>query len=49
MHKKMELEVHISGIERQENQVVIRADASLWVDNIRIYEVKQASVSLLEG
>jgi 3-hydroxymyristoyl/3-hydroxydecanoyl-(acyl carrier protein) dehydratase len=48
-HKIMELEAHIASIERLENQIVVQADASLWVDNIRIYEVKQAAVSLLEG
>jgi hypothetical protein len=45
----MELEAHISRIERQGNEILLQADASLWVDNIRIYDVKQAAVSLLEG
>jgi 3-hydroxymyristoyl/3-hydroxydecanoyl-(acyl carrier protein) dehydratase len=48
-HQRMELEAHISGIERQGNEILLQADASLWVDNIRIYDVKQAAVSLLEG
>jgi 3-hydroxymyristoyl/3-hydroxydecanoyl-(acyl carrier protein) dehydratase len=48
-HHVMELEAHITGIEQANNQVIVRADASLWVDNIRIYEVKQAAISLLEG
>jgi 3-hydroxymyristoyl/3-hydroxydecanoyl-(acyl carrier protein) dehydratase len=48
-HKRMELEVHVAKIERQGSQIILQADASLWVDNIRIYEVKQAAISLLEG
>jgi 3-hydroxymyristoyl/3-hydroxydecanoyl-(acyl carrier protein) dehydratase len=48
-HHVMELEAHIAGIEQVDNQVIVRAEASLWVDNIRIYEVKQAAISLLEG
>jgi 3-hydroxymyristoyl/3-hydroxydecanoyl-(acyl carrier protein) dehydratase len=48
-HQKMELEAHVSGIERLGNKIILKADASLWVDHIRIYEVKQAAISLLEG
>jgi 3-hydroxymyristoyl/3-hydroxydecanoyl-(acyl carrier protein) dehydratase len=48
-HNKMELEVHVSSVERQGNQIILKADASLWVDHIRIYEVKQAAISLLKG
>jgi len=48
-HKKMELEAHVSSIEQTDNQIAVLADASLWVDNIRIYEMKQASISLVEG
>ena len=48
-HKLMELEVHIQRVEREAGQVTIRGDASLWVDRLRIYEVKNAAVAILEA
>lgn len=47
-HRQMELEAHIVSVERRGNQTILQADASLWVDSIRIYEVKQAAISLVE-
>jgi len=48
-HKLMELEVDIQRVEREAGQVTIRGDASLWVDSLRIYEVKNAAVAILEA
>ncbi len=48
-HRRMELEVHLSGIVQAAGAVVVLGDASLWVDGLRIYEVKNAAVGLLEG
>lgn len=48
-HKKMKIEVHITGIERAEGRVTILAEASLWSDGMRIYEVKNAAVSIVEA
>lgn len=47
--KKMELEVNITRIERTHDQVSIWGDASLWADDVRIYEVKNAAIRLLEA
>ena len=48
-HKMMKLEVHLTRIERLVDQVLLVGDASLWADGIRIYEVKDAAVRLVEG
>ncbi len=48
-HKRMELEVHLSGIQQRPGQVALTGDANLWVDGLRIYEVKNATVGILEG
>lgn len=45
----MELEVHIQSIEQQAGRVIMLAEASLWVDGLRIYEVKHAAVGIFEG
>ncbi len=43
------LEVHITRIERQTGQVLIFGDASLWKPGMRIYEVEQVAIRLVEG
>lgn len=48
-HKTMELEVHLSGVLREGANICLLGDASLWVDGLRIYEVKNASVGLFES
>jgi 3-hydroxymyristoyl/3-hydroxydecanoyl-(acyl carrier protein) dehydratase len=48
-NKHMHLEVHISSIDTRDEQVIIIGDASLWKENLRIYEVKQVSIRLLEA
>jgi 3-hydroxymyristoyl/3-hydroxydecanoyl-(acyl carrier protein) dehydratase len=45
----MELEAHLSEIRHEPGRVAISADASLWVDGLRIYELKNASVEIFEG
>lgn len=45
----MELEAHIESIEQQAGHVVILGDASLWVDGLRIYEVKNAAVGIYQS
>ena len=47
--KKMMLEVKIQRVEEDGNGLRIMGDASLWADRIRIYEVKQAGLSITKG
>ncbi|MCP4537298.1 MAG: PfaB family protein [Chloroflexi bacterium] len=47
-NEKMQLEIHISEIITTDEQVTIAGDASLWKENMRIYEVEQATIRLLE-
>ena len=42
----MQIEVHITRLDRSPNQIIIEADASLWADDVRIYEVKGAALQL---
>ncbi|MDX2163345.1 MAG: PfaB family protein [bacterium] len=42
------VEVHIVAVERQADDVVIRADASLWKDALRIYEFKNVGVRVTD-
>jgi 3-hydroxymyristoyl/3-hydroxydecanoyl-(acyl carrier protein) dehydratase len=46
---QMYLEVHISRVEVTEEKVMLVADASLWKPNLRIYEVKDVAVCLVES
>ncbi len=48
-HKMMKVEVHLTRIERSVSQVLLVGEASLWADGIRIYEVKDAAIRLVEG
>jgi 3-hydroxymyristoyl/3-hydroxydecanoyl-(acyl carrier protein) dehydratase len=47
--RMMKLEVHLTRLERSAGQVLILGDASLWADRIRIYELKDAGIRLVEG
>ena len=47
--RQMKLEVQVVGVEKTPGQVIILANASLWADAARIYEVKNATVSLDEA
>ena len=44
----MNLEIHIASIEREPGQVTIIGDASLWKGQLRIYEVRQVAIRLIE-
>jgi 3-hydroxymyristoyl/3-hydroxydecanoyl-(acyl carrier protein) dehydratase len=43
----MQIEAHITHIDHSQKQITIEADASLWADDVRIYEVKGASIGLM--
>ncbi len=45
----MALEIHLTGIEKSNNRVVVSGDASLWKDGLRIYEVKQLALVIQEA
>ncbi|RKZ66365.1 MAG: 3-hydroxyacyl-[acyl-carrier-protein] dehydratase FabA [Candidatus Parabeggiatoa sp. nov. 3] len=46
---EMYLEVHLSKVEIGNDKVTLMGDASLWKPNLRIYEVKNVAVCLLES
>lgn len=48
-HQLMKVEVRIKKVEQQDSQVLIQAEASLWADAMRIYEVKNVNVRLVEA
>jgi 3-hydroxymyristoyl/3-hydroxydecanoyl-(acyl carrier protein) dehydratase len=48
-HLVMEIETHLREIKREAGATVLLADASLWVDNLRIYEIRNAVVGILEA
>ncbi len=48
-NESMQLEIHISNIAIKDEQVTIVGDASLWRDRLRIYDVKQVAIRLLES
>jgi len=45
----LRLEVHITEIVENQGQVIINADASLWKDKLRIYEIKQIALNIIEA
>jgi 3-hydroxymyristoyl/3-hydroxydecanoyl-(acyl carrier protein) dehydratase len=47
-HQRMRLEVTPTGVEAQADCVILTANASLWADAVRIYEVKQLAICLCE-
>jgi len=48
-NKIMSLDVHISKVEKQSGKIVIYANASLYKDGLRIYEVADAQIALCEA
>jgi 3-hydroxymyristoyl/3-hydroxydecanoyl-(acyl carrier protein) dehydratase len=46
---QMAIEVHIKSVERSTERVVVVADANLWKNDIRIYEVTDAAICLEES
>ncbi len=45
----MSLEVHISNIQIEPERVTIIGDASLWKEDLRIYEIKDLALCLIEA
>ena len=44
----MYLEIHLNKIEVNQNNVLIIGDGSLWKPNMRIYEIKNLAISLID-
>jgi len=47
--EQMALEIHIKKVENTAERVTVAGDASLWKNNIRIYEVKDSTICLVES
>ena len=46
--KYMQLDLHVKNIIKKEKQVVLTADANLWRENLRIYEVTDIAIGISE-
>ena len=46
--KYMHLDLHVKNIIKNEKQVVLTADANLWRENLRIYEISDIVVGISE-
>ncbi len=46
---RMVIEVHIKSVEREPERVTVIGDASLWKNDIRIYEITDAAICLEES
>jgi len=47
-NKYMQLDLHVKNIEQKEGQVVLTADANLWREDLRIYEIFDIVVGISE-
>jgi 3-hydroxymyristoyl/3-hydroxydecanoyl-(acyl carrier protein) dehydratase len=47
--KRMQLEAHVTDVQEHLDQTVITANASLWRDDLRIYEVTDLRLALREA
>ena len=47
--KAMRVEAHITSTETHDETIVLRADASLWRDGLRIYEVHDLALTVTEA
>jgi len=47
-NKDMALEMHITKIEAAPGCITLYAEASLWKENLRIYEVNSLALSVVE-
>jgi len=45
----MEIEAHIKTIKISQGQVIITADANLWKNGMRIYQITDAAIALVES
>jgi len=48
-NRLVELEAHLSAVVQGAGYVTLLGDACLWADGLRIYEVRNASIGILEG
>ena len=48
-NKDMALELHIKNIETAPGRITLHAEASLWKENMRIYEVNTLALSIVES
>jgi len=44
----MQLDLHVKSIEQKEGQAVVTADANLWREDLRIYEIFDIVVGISE-
>ncbi|MEM6963360.1 MAG: beta-ketoacyl synthase N-terminal-like domain-containing protein [Bacteroidota bacterium] len=47
--EEMQLEVHIKSIEKRDGRLVVIGDASLWNDEVRIYQVTDLALGIEEA
>ena len=47
--REMQLEVHVKTIEMQNGRLVVIADASLWNDEVRIYQLTDLALAIEEA
>lgn len=47
--KQIYLEIHISQVDISSEKIIVIGDASLWKQNLRIYEVKDLAICILES
>ena len=48
-NKFMQLELHVKSIEQKDGQVVVSADANLWREDLRIYQITDIVVGISEA
>ena len=44
----MQVEVHLTHVANENGRLLVEGDASLWADDLRIYEIKGAAIELSE-
>ena len=48
-NKFMQLELHVKNIEEEVGQLIISADANLWREDLRIYEISDIVLGISEA
>lgn len=48
-NKDMSLEIHIKKVEHNDHQCIVIGDASLWKEDMRIYDVKDVGICISEA
>ncbi|MGB0385418.1 MAG: 3-hydroxyacyl-[acyl-carrier-protein] dehydratase FabA, partial [Ardenticatenaceae bacterium] len=46
---EMQVDVHLTRIEKSAQQITLYGDASLWRDKLRVYEIKNIALNILES